>query len=178
MCHLTLPTKHSQSTSAQQEKGITHIRNFPYSKHPNKYMINSPLKEIYTNHLCFLIEIVGYSCLKLAFFSCKDCLGPNSPCGWCNLNKQCSGISAPCRNASHFLQVSSVTCDDLYISPSVQVSAGNDFTAECPLLDTPPSGGYILPVRVAQDLRLTTRNLITSVSHMTSVSHFYGFPLH
>ncbi|XP_064398635.1 plexin-B1-like isoform X2 [Halichondria panicea] len=76
--------------------------------------------------------------------SCKDCLGPNSPCGWCNLNKQCSGTPAPCRNVSHFLQV----------------SGGNDFTAECPLLDTPPSGGYTQPVRVAQDLRLTTRNLI------------------
>ncbi|XP_064398989.1 plexin-A4-like [Halichondria panicea] len=77
--------------------------------------------------------------------SCKNCLGINNPCGWCNLNKQCSGTSAPCRNASHFLQV----------------SAGNDFTAECPLLDTSPSGEYTQPVRVAQDLRLTTRNLIS-----------------
>ncbi len=53
-----------------------------------------------------------------SFYSCKDCLGPNSPCGWCNLNKQCSGASAHCRNASHFLQVSSVTmltCDSIYI---------------------------------------------------------------
>ena len=50
-------------------------------------------------------------CLKnwpsFPFYSCKDCLGLNSPCGWCNLNKQCSGTSAPCRNASHFLQVRS-----------------------------------------------------------------------
>ncbi|XP_064398663.1 hepatocyte growth factor receptor-like [Halichondria panicea] len=76
--------------------------------------------------------------------SCRDCLGLNSPCGWCNLNKQCSGTSAPCRNPSHFLQV----------------SGGKNFTTECPLLDTPPSGGYTQPVRVAQDLRLTTRNLI------------------
>ncbi len=61
---------------------------------------------------------------------------------------------------------------DLYYTytSSVQVSGGNDFTAECPLLDTPPSGGYTQPVRVAQDLRLTTRNLIPPVSHMTSVS--------
>ncbi|XP_064398654.1 hepatocyte growth factor receptor-like isoform X2 [Halichondria panicea] len=77
--------------------------------------------------------------------SCKNCLGINNPCRWCNLNKQCSGTSAPCKNVSHFLQV----------------FAGNDFTAECPLLDTPPSGGYTQPVRVAQDLRLTTRNLIS-----------------
>ncbi|XP_064398652.1 plexin-A2-like [Halichondria panicea] len=77
--------------------------------------------------------------------SCKDCLGLDSPCGWCNLNKQCSGTSAPCRNVSHFLQV----------------SGGNNFTAECPLLDTPPSGEYTQPVRVAQDLRLTTKNLIS-----------------
>ncbi|XP_064398639.1 plexin-A2-like [Halichondria panicea] len=77
--------------------------------------------------------------------SCKDCLGLNSsPCGWCNLNKQCSGTSVPCRNASHFLQA----------------SGGNNFAAVCPLLDTPPSDGYIQPARVAQDIRLTTRNLI------------------
>ncbi|XP_064398643.1 plexin-A2-like isoform X2 [Halichondria panicea] len=77
--------------------------------------------------------------------SCKDCLGLDSPCGWCNLNKQCSGTSAPCRNVSHFLQV----------------SGGNNFTAECPLLDTPPSSEYTQPIRVAQDLRLTTKNLIS-----------------
>ncbi|XP_064399093.1 plexin-A1-like isoform X2 [Halichondria panicea] len=77
--------------------------------------------------------------------SCKDCLGPNSPCGWCNLIKQCSGTSAPCRNVSNFLQVSMST----------------NFIDLCPLLDTPPTGGvYTIPVRVVQDLRLTTRNLI------------------
>ncbi len=107
------------------------------------------------------------------FYSCKDCLGLNSPCGWCNLNKKCSGSSALCRNASHFLQVSSVTtetCDSIN-SLYMQVSGGNDFTAVCSLLDTPPSGEYTQPVRVAQDLRLATRHLIAPVSHMTSIPH-------
>ncbi|XP_064398640.1 plexin-A2-like [Halichondria panicea] len=76
--------------------------------------------------------------------SCKDCLESNSPCGWCNLNKQCSGTATLCKNTSHFLQVSIST----------------DFRALCPLLDTTPFGGHTLPVRVVQDLRLTTRNLI------------------
>ena len=71
-----------------------------------------------------------------------------------------------------------VTYDSLYTS-SVQVSGGNNFTAECPLLDTPPSGVYTQPVRVAKDLRLTTRNLIAPVSRMTSVRDFFhGFLLH
>ena len=56
----------------------------------------------------------------------------------------------------------------LYTS-SVQVSGGNNFTAECPMLDMPPSGVYTQPVRLGQDLRLTTKNLIAPVSHMTSV---------
>ncbi len=46
---------------------------------------------------------------------------------------------------------------------------GNDFTAVCPLLDKPPSGGYIQPVMVAQDLRLIAKNLIAPVSLIASV---------
>ncbi len=55
------------------------------SKHPDqvplipliKHMINSPLKEIYTNRLCFLIDrIVGYSFLNWLSLAVRIASGP------------------------------------------------------------------------------------------------------
>ena len=97
--------------------------------------------------------------------SCSDCLHGNSPCGWCNLNKVCSGTSSPCRNDS-FVQVHAlphVAIATAHTSMLVQLSSGETSSDLCPLVDQSPSGAYTQPVKVDQDIRLATSNLIPPV---------------
>ena len=114
MSHLILPTKHSPSIGAQQWKGML----YSVSKHlpTHDYQLSHDRLFIF-NHRSIALVFQNWLSSLYIFYSCKDCLGLNSPCGWCNFNKKCSGTSALCRNASHFLQVSSittVTCDSIH----------------------------------------------------------------